>query len=374
MKTVLVACDSFKGTLTSEQIADVFQDIANSNNIDVKIKKTQIADGGEGTLSAVLSSGRFKRRDCDCMNPLFKPIRASYAACGDTAVVECAEASGITLIEYKDDNALYTTTFGTGEQIAHAIENGATHVYVCLGGSATNDGGIGALAALGFDFLDKNGNKILPIGKNLINIASVNTDKTENLNGVDFTLVCDVDNPLVGDEGATRFYGKQKGAIGESAALLEKGMTNFADITQKTVGVRLHDMKSAGAAGGLAGGLIAYLGARTQSGIECVLDLIGFDDLLDGVDVVVTGEGRIDEQSLHGKAVAGVCKRAQKKGIPVYAIAGYTDMSKDMLSQFGIAHVETLLEHSSSVQDSMAHAKEKAGEAALALLKMIAEA
>ncbi len=373
MKRILIASDSFKGTLTSVQIADIFANVAQKKGFAVEISGAGIADGGEGTLDAVLSCGKFEKIEKECCNPFFEKITACYAISGDTAVVETAQASGLTLIEYKDGNALYTTTYGTGELIADAIKNGAKKIFLCIGGSATNDGGIGALSALGFNFLDADGNVLKPIGKNLAKIADIDKNGTDYLKGIEFVLVSDVDNPLVGDEGATRFFGKQKGAVEVAADILENGMLNYADVTAKITGVRLHDKKCAGAAGGLGGGVIAYLNAKPQKGIDCILDLIGFDEKLLGTDAVVTGEGRIDEQSLHGKAVFGVCERAKKANVDVYAIAGYTTLTDDDIKRGGIKRVESLLSYAKNVEDSIKNASEYAEKAAEKLLTVIAE-
>lgn len=373
MKKILVSSDSFKGTLASPKIADVFAQTAKRKGFDVEVKGVGIADGGEGTLSAILSCGKYERITAECHNPLFEKITASYALSGDTAIVETAEASGLTLIEYKDGNALHATTYGTGELILDAIKRGAKKIFLCLGGSATNDGGIGALSALGFVFLDKYGKEVKPVGESLDKIADVDLSKTTYLSDKEFVLVSDVDNPLTGEFGATRFFGKQKGAVGSFADALENGMLNYAFVTEKITGVRLEDMKCAGAAGGLSGGFIAYLNAKPRSGIDCLLDLIGYDEKLDGIDAVITGEGRIDEQSLHGKAVFGVCERAKKKGIDVYAIAGYTTLSDEETKNGGIKHVETLLSYAESVDDSIKNAPLYAEKAAEKLLEIISE-
>lgn len=371
MKKVLVASDSFKGTLSSQKIAEIFECVAKRKKFDIKICPAAIADGGEGTLEAILSCGKFEKIEIECANPFFEKIKTYYAIDGDVAIVETAQASGLTLIPYKDGNALYTTTYGTGELVFDAINRGAKKIFLCLGGSATNDGGVGALSALGFSFFDASGKKVKPVGENLGKIASIDTSCACKYKDIEFTLVSDVDNPLVGEEGATRFFGKQKGAIGSAADILENGMMNFARLTEQTTGVRLNDRKCAGAAGGLGGGFIAYLGAKDRSGIDCVLDLVDFDKELAQADAVVTGEGRLDRQSLHGKAVFGVCKRAKKAGRDVYAIAGQTTLADDELLACGIKHVETLLAYAKDAKDSMDNASIYAEKAAEKLLEII---
>ncbi len=373
MKKILVAADSFKGSLSSKEIADIFAEQAREENLDAVVTGVSIADGGEGTLDAVLSCGKYREVKIVCRNPLFDDVTARYALGNGEAVVEMAEASGLTLIDYADGNALKTTTYGTGELIADAVKNGAKHVYVCVGGSATNDGGAGALSALGVKFFDEKGDVFLPIGGTLDKISGADTEGLKKYDGVKFTLVADVDNPLLGKTGATMFYGGQKGAVGKDFEVLENGMKNYAEVTEKVTGASIGEMKSAGAAGGLAGGLIAYLGAEVRSGIGTVLEIIGFDKYLDGKDAVVTGEGRIDEQSLHGKAVCGVCAAARKKNAAIYAIAGCTSLSAERYEEIGIRHIETLVSYAESAEDSINNAKKYAEKAAKKLLKIICE-
>ncbi len=367
---ILIASDSFKGSLSSSEIAEIFA--VEGKNFNVAVKGVTVADGGEGTLDAILSSGKYVEKTAECHNPLFEKITARYAVSGDVAIIEMAECSGLTLIPYCLGNARITTTYGTGELIRKAIVDGAKHVYVCVGGSATNDGGIGALSALGFEFSDENAEPIDPIGENLIRIRSVR--KTDDVtDGVRFTVIADVDNPLLGEKGASYFYGPQKGATEEDVVLLEKGMKNYADVTETVTGVKLHDKRSAGAAGGLAGGLMAYLGAEVKSGIDSVLEIIDFPAEVAKADIVVTGEGKIDEQSLHGKAIYGVCKIASALSVPVYAIAGYSTLSEKDYRTVGIKGVETLLDDSDSVEDSILNARIHACNAAKKLLATITE-
>lgn len=353
---IISASDSFKGSLTSNQTAEIISLAAKEVSEDIEVIACPIADGGEGTLDAVLLSGGFDELELTVKNPLFEPIKARYAMKGKVAFVEMAQASGLTLIPYKDGNAALTTTYGTGQLIADAVKRGAEQIYVAVGGSATNDGGTGALAALGVRFLDKNGAELEPVGKNLINIARIDTAGFSLPRETKLTVLADVDNPLVGERGATRYYGRQKGAVGETADMLESGMIHYADVVEKTLGIRLHDKPFAGAAGGLSGGLMAFAGAAVASGIESVLRLTGFEDKIKTADVVITGEGRLDGQSLCGKAISGVCSPAKKHGVPVYAIVGSTELSQAEVSAFGIKKVETLISDSDSLEDAINNA------------------
>lgn len=353
---IISASDSFKGSLTSKQTAEIIADSAKKVSEDIEVIFCPVADGGEGTLDAVLLSGDFNELELTVKNPLFEQINARYAMKDKIAFVEMAQASGLTLIPYKDGNAALTTTYGTGQIIADAVKRGAEQIYVAVGGSATNDGGIGALAALGVRFLDKNGAELEPVGKNLVNIEKIDTANFNLPHVVRLTVLADVDNPFVGERGATRVYGRQKGAVGETADMLEKGMIHYADVVERDFGIRLHDKPYSGAAGGLSGGLTAFAGASVASGIESVLYLTGFDEKIKTADAVITGEGRLDSQSLCGKAISGVCARASKFGVPVYAIVGSTELSRAELAADGIKRVETLISDSDSLEDAINNA------------------
>lgn len=354
---IVIASDSFKGSLSSKRIGEIFVAMAREVSEEIKIIPVEIADGGEGTLDTLVDSGKFFYAYADSSNPLFEKITVQYGVSGKTAFVEMAKSSGLTLIPYKEGNALKTTTYGTGQTIAEAIRNGAEEVIVSVGGSATNDGGIGALSAIGCKFFDGEGKEIVPIGENLIKIKNVDIKNLSNFSNIKFRVLTDVDNPLLGEFGATKFYGKQKGATAKNIEILEEGMCNFAMVTEKVTGVVLEDVKGAGAAGGLAGGLAAYLGAEIKSGIETVLDIIGFEEILSGVTAVITGEGRIDDQSTHGKAISGICERAKKFGLPVYATVGCSNISKINADALGLQGIYELSALAVDVEDSICNAE-----------------
>ena len=365
---ILVCSDSFKGSLSSKDIIDIYE-VESKNEENVKITGVEIADGGEGTLDAISKFGKYEWKEIECFNPLFEKITAKYLLSQDVAIIEMAQASGITLIPYKDGNAAKTTTFGTGELILDAIRNGAKHIFITVGGSATNDGGIGALNALGYEFLDKEGNALEPIGESLIKIKDIDTSKAINTNGIKFTVVADVENKLLGKKGATYVYGPQKGAVGDVKKQLEEGMKKYNSVVKKVLGTDMSTLEHGGAAGGLAAGLMAFLNANVQSGIETILDLIDFDTLLNNADAVITGEGCLDEQSLQGKVVCGVTKRCIKKKVPVYVMAGITKIQ----GADGIKRIKTLREYARDSEDSILNAKIYARIVAKELLKEIVE-
>ncbi|MGN0188175.1 MAG: glycerate kinase [Candidatus Cryptobacteroides sp.] len=325
MSKIVIASDSFKGSLSSLQVAES----AALGIVGVlpgcEIVKVGIADGGEGTVDAVVrgTGGRFIRKSV--MNPLMRPVEAVYGILpdGETAVIEAAAASGLTLLDPSERNPLLTTTYGTGELIMDALSGGCRRFVIGIGGSATNDGGTGMLSALGFRFLDSCGNVLDGVGGNLGKIVSVDASEVPAcVRDAVFTVACDVDTPFCGPVGAARVFAPQKGASPEMVEMLDEGMRSFACVIRDFLGTDVASCPGAGAAGGLGGAFKAFLGAELRSGVDMVLDAVGFDRLLEGADLVITGEGKIDSQTAKGKAPSGVLKRAAAKGIPVVAIGG----------------------------------------------------
>lgn len=326
---IVIAPDSFKGTLPSNQIIEIISAEARLHFPNATITGIPIADGGEGTLEAVLSSRGGRLRHLTVLNPLFEKTKAAYGILEEpgaepSAVVEMAAASGLTLLRPDQRCALKTTSYGTGELIADALKLGIRKITTAIGGSATNDGGMGAMAALGFRFLDKNDKEVTPSGENLIRVARIDTSDIlpalkENIS---VTVMCDVRNPFTGPCGATYIYGPQKGASSEALALLEEGMQHFADVIKSDLGKDISDIAGAGAAGGLGGALCAFLNGEMKSGIQTMLDLVRFEELIKNADLIITGEGRADGQSAQGKVLWGIGTNAKKKGIPVIAVVG----------------------------------------------------
>ena len=332
MKIVL-AFDSFKGSLRSNEVADAFEEGVRTVIPDCEITKAHIADGGEGTMSAISQSLNGAVTEMCVKGPTGKPVMARYATIdnGRTALVEMAEASGLTLLEEKDRNPLLTSTYGTGELIADALRKGCRKFIVGIGGSATNDGGAGLLRALGFRFLDENGNALDGRGKDLKDIRHI--DESEVMCGVkgsEFIIACDVTNPLYGPNGAAYVFAPQKGADAQMAELLDSGLKNLAEVITRHNGIVVDDLPGGGAAGGMGAGMYGLLNAQLKRGIEVVLDTMRFDNMLEGCDLVVTGEGCIDSQTLMGKAPIGVLQRASAKIIPVVAIGGEVRLCREL--------------------------------------------
>lgn len=327
MRQITIAVDSFKGSLSSYDVACAAEQGILSVLPHCKVKKISIADGGEGTAQALISTLQGQWREVRVHDPLMRPIMARYGVVdeGRTAIIEMASASGLTLLSTEERNPLLTTTYGTGEMIADAVRRGARHLLIGIGGSATNDAGMGMLEALGYRFYDCKGHLVAGCGARLERVAQIDASGAmPELKECLLEVACDVKNPLYGPQGAAHIYAPQKGASPEVVERLDEGLKNFASVVNPTAA----HTEGAGAAGGLGYALQAVLGARLRAGIEMVLDAIHFDQIISGSDLVITGEGRIDYQTIMGKAPSGVLQRASKQGIPVVAIGGSVEESE----------------------------------------------
>ena len=333
------ASDSFKGTLSSAEIGAMLCESARAAFPGCDCRSVTMADGGEGSVAAVLSAAGGRTVPVRAHDPLGGAVDAFYGVTdGGCAVIETAAASGLTLIDEARRDIRAASSYGTGELIAHALDAGYADITLALGGSATNDGGAGAMAALGARFLDADGRTLAPNGASLRRIASIDLSHMHpRLAHARFTAMCDVNSPLTGPLGATMTYGPQKGAstpalLGE----LEAGMENYARVLRRAFPGRDVEFPGAGAAGGLGAACALFLGAALKPGAEAVLDLTGFDMLLRGADLAVTGEGRADAQSVRGKAVAAVAARCKKAGVPLIALVGSAGPGADALLGCGV--------------------------------------
>ena len=330
MKRVVIASDSFKGSLSSAQVADSIEQGLKSVCPDIECIKLSVADGGEGTVEALMDSLGGELIKCRVHDPLMRLIDASYVILGDgkTALLEMATASGLPLLAKEERNPLKTSTFGTGELIADALDRGCTSFLLGLGGSATNDGGMGCFEALGYRFLDSEGKLLRGCGENLCKVSVIDSSSVHPLLlEASFTVACDVDTPFCGPKGAAFVFAPQKGANPQQVQELDRGLAHFAEVIKYSTGRDISQVAGSGAAGGLGGGLLAFSRACLKPGIEMVLEAIGFDRIIEGADAVITGEGRIDFQTFKGKTPFGVMSHAAAKGIPVYAIGGCVDLS-----------------------------------------------
>lgn len=343
MKKIVIAADSFKGSISSRRFAEVCRGAVLSVIPDCEVVTIPLGDGGEGTVEALISAVGAAKVSIAVSDPLMRDTTALYGVSpdGSTAIMEMAQASGLPLLSECERNPMITSTYGTGQMIIDALGRGCRNIMIGIGGSATNDGGTGMLQALGAVFLDTN-DKPLPTPMNggaLPLIRRIDLSRLDNrLKDTRITVACDVDNPLCGSLGATHVFARQKGANDAMIEKLECGMCNYSRILSDATGRDVAQMPGAGAAGGLGGALAAALGAYLMPGIEMVLDAIGFDRQISGADLIITGEGRIDSQTLMGKAPSGVLSAAKKQGIPVIALGGSVQYSAE-LSNAGFAGI-----------------------------------
>lgn len=369
----LFASDSFKGSLSSEKIIELLKESAENVFPGCETRGVPIADGGEGTVDAVIAVTKGEKRVIEVYGPLMEKVESSYGIFhGDCAIIEMAAASGLPMVSPEKRNPLNTTTYGTGELIRDALDQGYKKISIAIGGSATNDGGMGAMRALGMRFLDAEGKELEGRGSDLAKVVDI--DSTNLFSAVakaEFTVMCDVNNPLTGPKGATYTFGKQKGGTPEILDELEMGMKNYAMVIQKKFGINVDSIAGAGAAGGLGAALCVFLNAEMKSGIETVLDLIDFDGLLEETDLVVTGEGRIDWQSAFGKVPSGIGQRCQAKGIPAVAVVGGMGNGAEKIYEFGVESIIPTINGAMEMEEALDRAEELYRGAAERLFRLI---
>ena len=357
---VVVAPDKFEGSLHAGQAAEAIEAGLRRARPDAEVVRLPLGDGGAGTLEALLAAG-FERVPVRATGPTGEPVDAASAGAGaragGRAFGERAEASGLKRVPGGRRAPLEATTYGTGELIRAALDGGARELVLGIGGSATTDGGAGMAAALGARLLDHDGADLPPGGAALLRLARIDVSGLDQRpRSVKVTVACDVDNPLVGPEGAAAVYGPQKGAGPDDVLLLDSALRRYARVLAHDLGLDLADTPGAGAAGGLGAGAIAFLGAELRTGIELVLELLGFDRAVAGADLVVTGEGKLDAQSLRGKAPVGVARAAGAHGVPVVAVAGAVEVADRELRAAGFEEAHALLELEPDPRRAMAEA------------------
>ncbi|MGW2013490.1 glycerate kinase [Streptomyces sp. NPDC001927] len=342
---VLVAADKFKGSLTAVQVAERVTAGLRRVVPELEVETLPVADGGDGTVAAAVAAG-FERREVRVTGPVGDPVTAAFALRGTTAVVEMAEASGLQLLPTGVFAPLTSTTYGSGELLRAALDAGATTIVFGVGGSATTDGGAGMLAALGAVFLDEAGEPVGPGGAALSSLATADlSGLDERFTSVDLILASDVDNPLTGPKGAPAVYGPQKGATPEDVQTLDAALTHFVTVLEKAIGPKASECAvapGAGGAGGIGYGALVGLNASFRPGIELMLDVLGFAPALDRATLVITGEGSLDEQTLHGKAPAGVAAAARAAGKEVVAVCGRLALTETALTTAGISRAYPL--------------------------------
>jgi glycerate 2-kinase len=333
---VVVAPDKFKGSLTAAEVADAIASGLLDKRPDLDIARVPIADGGDGTVAAALARG-FTEVVVEAAGPTGIRGRTSYARIGTQSVVELAAVCGLDRLPGRRPDPLGASTYGLGEVLRHAIEHGAHEILLGVGGSASTDGGAGMAQALGARLLDAEGGDLRRGGAELTSLVSLDLSGLRRTVGnARIVVASDVDNPLLGPRGAAAIFGPQKGADSEDVRLLEAGLTSWSSVVCEAVGRDYADHPGAGAAGGTGFAALALLGAELRPGIELILDMLRFDEALAGADLVITGEGSLDEQSLSGKAPIGVARAAARQSVPVVAVAGRTALSRERLSVAGI--------------------------------------
>lgn len=347
---VLIAPDKFKGSLTAPEVAEAVAAGLRRVRPDVQVRLAPVADGGDGTVQAALASG-YVSVPVRVAGPVGEPVDTEIAIDGDTAVVELASASGLALLDPDELAPLAASSEGTGEAILAALDAGARNVVLGVGGSACTDGGAGMLTVLGARVLDAADNPLPPGGGPLSRVTAVDLSGLDSrLAETNFVLASDVDNPLLGERGAAHVYGPQKGADQEQVRFLDEALGRWARAVLAAGGRDVAEQPGAGAAGGVGYGALAVLGARMRPGVDVILELIDFDHQLDGAGLVITGEGAIDEQTLHGKGPAGVAARAVEAGVPVVAIAGRCQLTPERLREAGIEAAYALTDIESDPQ------------------------
>ena len=356
MRKIVIAPDSFKGSVAAREVADSAERAVREVFPACEVVKIPLGDGGEGTMDALLAALGGERVSCRVRDPLSRPLWADYAILEDgrTAIVEMARASGLPLLAPAERDPSQATTYGTGELIRDALERGCRRFLLAIGGSATNDGGTGLLRALGYRFLDGRGEELEPCGAALARIAVVDrSGVSPALREASFTVACDVDNPLYGERGAAEVFARQKGADDAMVRMLDAGLRNYARVIERATGTRVDELPGAGAAGGLGAGLVAFLGAELKPGIQMVLEATRFDERIQGADLIITGEGKLDRQTCMGKAPWGVSRAATRQGIPVIALGGSVE-DTPLLNQRGFLAVLPILPAPVSLERAMA--------------------
>jgi glycerate kinase len=352
--TVCVAPDSFKGTMTALQAAVRIERGLRKAWPAIRVRKVPMADGGEGTVAAIVDATGGQRLHGTVSDPLGRPVRAVFGLTGDgrTAVIEMAEASGLVRLEPAERNPLETSTFGTGELIRKALDRGARRILIGIGGSATNDGGCGMARALGVRFLDSRGRELGDGGGALAKLARIDASGLDpRLKRAAINVACDVENPLCGPRGASRVYGPQKGATPAMVRTLDASLRRLARVVQRDMGIDILNLPGAGAAGGLGAGLVAFAGGSLRRGVDMVIDCVQLEQQMRGCGLVITGEGRIDGQTVYGKTPAGVARVARKLKIPVVAICGMQGEGVAAVHGIGIDAVFSTLAHAVADDD-----------------------
>jgi glycerate kinase len=358
-KKILIAVNSFKGCLSSLEAAKYLEEGLKETNPNLGITKIPLADGGEGTVEAIVETLGGSYVSVQIKDPLLRNISARYGLINnnETAIIEMAAASGITLLNDEERDPMLTSTFGTGELILDAINRGVKNIIIGIGGSATNDAGTGMASALGVKFLDCNNNVVECNGSALKKIVSIDQSNIcKRLSKVPITVICDVTNPLYGPKGAAYVYGPQKGATKEMVKILDSNLRYFANVVEKELNISVHDLPGSGAAGGLGYGLVVFTNAKLTSGINFLIEFLCLDEKIKNTDIVITGEGKFDLQTLFNKAPWGILKKAKQMGKKVIGVAGLIEENSKKQFDKKFDLIYSIINYSQSAQDSIINA------------------
>ena len=353
----VIAPDKYKGSLTAFEFCNAVEEGLNMALEKAEIKKMPLADGGDGTIDVVKHYLKGDIVKVKVNDPMFRTIEAQYLFSKETKIsyIEMAEASGLKLLKEGEKNCMLTTTLGTGELIADALQKGAKEIILGIGGSATNDAGIGMASALGFRFLDANNAVLEPKGENLIHIKTIDSSGVNPLlKNLVVKVACDVTNPLFGKNGAAYIYASQKGASNEDIEALDNGLRNYSKIVQRQFGIDTQQIEGAGAAGGMGAGSMVFLNAQLTSGIDLIKELADFDTNIKGADWVITGEGKLDDQTLSGKTISGVIKSAKNQNVSVAALCGSVNISVNTQKELGLDYAVSIVKGISDLEEAIA--------------------
>ncbi|MFC7688051.1 glycerate kinase [Ureibacillus sp. GCM10028918] len=356
---VVISPDSFKGTLTALEAAHAIEKGIKRVNEDIETILLPVADGGEGTMATLVLATNGHYTKTTVLDPLGREIEASFGVLGNqtTCVIEMASASGITLLHNNERNPKIASSFGTGQLIKYALDQGFRDFIICIGGSATNDAGVGMLRALGLQLLDQHGRNVQNSIDGLYEVERLDfTNWDPRIKESKFGIACDVNNPLVGEFGATAVFGPQKGVKADEVQYFDQALTHFANVVEKEKGIRLHEFKGAGAAGGMGGALIAFLQGEFHQGIHLVLDVMKYSEKIEGADFVFTGEGKSDSQTLHGKAPIGVLKCAKQSQIATVLLSGCIEEKDKQLLAEHFNYIYSVAGESISTEKAMQEA------------------
>lgn len=373
MKKAVLIPDSFKGTLSSLEICEIIRAEILERFPDCEVCSVPVADGGEGSVDAFLSALGGKRVTLRTANPFMEEIDSFYGLIDDgkTAVIEMAACAGLPLVENRRD-PLRATTWGVGQLMLDAASRGVRRIVMGLGGSATNDGGCGAAAACGVRFLKASGEPFVPVGGTLCEIDRIDISSLDrSLSGIEIVTMCDIDNPMYGERGAAFVFAPQKGADAKTVIALDEGLRHLCGVMERDLGIAIADLPGGGAAGAMGAGMVAFFGSSLQMGIETVLDTVGFDTLISDADMIFTGEGKLDSQSLRGKVVIGVAHRARKQAKPVIAVVGGAAEGAEAAYGEGVQAIFSINRLPQDLSVSRSHSRENLAFAMKNILRLL---